>query len=109
MPVYGQFRRFIFNYGVGNYEAAMGNFALTSIDGGTMASGVVGGATRQAATEAAEEGVLRFSQTTASPLFSEEGTFGGRTIGQVANQLRSGALSPSEVPVGVVMVLMESD
>jgi hypothetical protein len=44
-------------------------------------------------------GTLRFSQTTASPFFSEGGTFSGSSIADVANDLRTGALSPADVPV----------
>lgn len=45
---------------------------------------------------------LRFSQITASPSFSLEGTFSGKTIGQVAGELRTGTLTPSQVPVEFV-------
>jgi hypothetical protein len=51
---------------------------------------------------AADTGALRFSQTTASPWFSSEGTFAGQTISDVAGQLRAGTLSASDVPVQVV-------
>jgi RHS repeat-associated protein len=47
-------------------------------------------------------GTLRFSQITASPWFNPEGNFAGQTISNVAYQLRSGSLSPSDVPVQVV-------
>ena len=40
-----------------------------------------------------------FTQTTASANFSAEGFFVGKTIGQVSNELRSGILNPSQVPV----------
>ncbi|MBK8997997.1 MAG: RHS repeat-associated core domain-containing protein [Myxococcales bacterium] len=46
--------------------------------------------------------VLRFSQVTASPSFSEEGTFAGKTIGQLVSELRAGSVSASDVPVGYV-------
>jgi RHS repeat-associated protein len=42
-----------------------------------------------------------FSQTTASAVF-RGGAFRGRTIGQVAEGLRSGAISPSQLPIDVV-------
>jgi hypothetical protein len=51
---------------------------------------------------AAEGGALRFSQTTASPWFSSEGTFAGQTISDVAGQLRGGTLSAIDVPVQTV-------
>ena len=47
-------------------------------------------------------GTLSFSQTTASPWFSSEGTFAGQTISDVAGQLRAGTLSAADVPVQVV-------
>ena len=48
------------------------------------------------------EGPLRFAQIMASPEFSAAGDFAGRTIGEVAAALRSGALSPSQVPVRII-------
>ena len=42
---------------------------------------------------------LRFSQTTASFSFSNEGKFAGRTIEGVAADLRSGTMTPTDVPV----------
>jgi len=45
---------------------------------------------------------LRFSQTTASATFHPEGTFAGKTIGQMSSELRAGTVSTSEVPVGYV-------
>ena len=102
VPVWGQFRRLMFNYATGNYEGAIVNFSMASVDGGTMASGFLSGVGRKVATEGAEEGVLRFSQMTASPVFSDEGAFAGKTIGQLAEDLRSGAISPKDVPVQVV-------
>lgn len=47
----------------------------------------------------ATRGALRFTQTTASPMFSAEGAFAGRSINQVAGALRSGAMNAAEVPV----------
>jgi len=49
--------------------------------------------------ETTAPGPLRFTQTTASPVFSNDGSFAGRSISQVAAELRSGALKPAEVPV----------
>ena len=45
---------------------------------------------------------LKFSQNTASPNFSDEGTFAGKTNGQLASELRSGVISPAKVPVEFV-------
>jgi RHS repeat-associated protein len=102
IPVWGQTRRLLFNYTVGNYEEALVNFSFASADGGTMAAGFVNGVGRQAATEGVEQGFLRFSQTTASPAFSQAGTFTGKSIGQLAAELRSGAISAADVPVQVI-------
>jgi hypothetical protein len=46
-----------------------------------------------------EGGGFAFSQITSSAQFSDEGFFASKTIGQVANELRTGALSPSQLPV----------
>lgn len=55
---------------------------------------------------AAEEGAtaLRFSQTTASPYFSAEGDFAGKTIGSLASELRAGTVAAAEVPIGTVNI-----
>ena len=45
---------------------------------------------------------IRFSQKSASPWFSPEGSFANQTIGDVAAQLRSGTLAPSSVPIEVL-------
>ena len=42
---------------------------------------------------------MKFTQTTASPYFSEEGKFAGKTIGEIAKMLRDGQLKPSDVPI----------
>jgi hypothetical protein len=52
---------------------------------------------------AADSGPLRFTQTTASPVFSEEGIFAGRRIGEVAQDLRSGAMTADQVPVEFIV------
>jgi hypothetical protein len=89
VPVWGQTRKFLFNYTVGNYGNALVNFTFASAEGGSMGAGFLNGVGRQVATEGAEQGALRFSQTTARPFFSEEGNFGGKTIGHLASELRS--------------------
>lgn len=45
------------------------------------------------------ESSFRFTQTTASKWFSKEGTFSGRTIGSVVNDLRTGVLKAADIPV----------
>ena len=73
---------------------------------GAGANAVVGlastvGVARGLAAEVAPT-ALRFSQTTASTNFSAEGTFAGKTIGSLADELRAGTVAASEVPVGIV-------
>lgn len=63
----------------------------------TPAAGAVAGF--GSSSFAANAGALRFSQTTASPLFSEAGTLGGRSIASVADDLAAGVLKPSSLPV----------
>jgi RHS repeat-associated protein len=46
--------------------------------------------------------VLQFSQVTASPRFSDEGTYAGKTIGSLAAELRSDPSLASSVTVGYV-------
>lgn len=62
IPVWGQFRRLMFNYATGNYEGALLNFSMASLDGGTAAGGLVAGIGRSGATQAAEQGILRIGQ-----------------------------------------------
>jgi RHS repeat-associated protein len=45
----------------------------------------------------------KFAQTSYSETFSKGGLFGGRSIDSVAGDLRSGALSPKDVPINVVV------
>ena len=49
------------------------------------------------------KGSLRFTQSTASPMFSAEGWFAGRSISQVASDLRLGAMSAADVPVEFIV------
>jgi hypothetical protein len=44
-----------------------------------------------------------YAQTTAREAFSSTGNLAGRTISDVAQDLKSGALDPSDVPVEVVV------
>lgn len=53
------------------------------------------------AAEDVGAGSLRFSQTTASSTF-RNGPLAGRSIGDVASGLRSGAIKPGELPVDVI-------
>jgi filamentous hemagglutinin len=50
-----------------------------------------------------DSGAGRFAQNTHSETFSKGGAFGGRTINDVAGDLRSGALSAKDVPINVVV------
>jgi hypothetical protein len=52
--------------------------------------------------QAMEAAGFRFTQTTASSFFSEDGVFSGKTIGEVADLLRKGLLDPESVPVRFV-------
>ncbi|MGQ0631771.1 MAG: hypothetical protein ACT4P1_12070, partial [Sporichthyaceae bacterium] len=58
-------------------------------------------------TNAAETGVDigagRFAQKSFSEKFSSGGLFSGRTIDDVAGDLRTGVLSPKDVPINVVV------
>jgi RHS repeat-associated protein len=62
VPVWGQFRKMMFNYATGNYEGALFNFSMASVDGGTAVGGFMAGVGRQGATSAAEQGILRLNQ-----------------------------------------------
>lgn len=55
IPVWGNFRRMMFNIATENYEGAMGGFVLTAVDGGTVFGG--GGAGK-----AAEKGLVIASE-----------------------------------------------
>jgi hypothetical protein len=48
-------------------------------------------------------GALRFTQTTASPVFSDEGIFAGRRISELAQDLRGGVMAPEQVPVEYIV------
>ena len=66
------------------------------------AGGALGaGAGAAGAAEDASNGALRFTQTTASATF-RNGPFAGRTIGDIAGALRSGAVKPSELPIDLI-------
>jgi hypothetical protein len=62
VPVWGQFRKMMFNYATGNYEGALFNFSMASVDGGTAVGGFMAGVGRQGATSAAEQGILKLNQ-----------------------------------------------
>lgn len=47
---------------------------------------------------------LRFTQTTASPYFSDEGYFAGQTIGEISKKIRAGTLAIKDVPVEYVVI-----
>jgi filamentous hemagglutinin len=56
-----------------------------------------------AAESGVDIGAGRFALTSYSETFSKGGTFGGRTINSVAGDLHSGALSPKDVPIDVIV------
>jgi hypothetical protein len=71
--------------------------------GGSAANLLKGANLAKGGTVAAGAG-LRFSQTTASAAFSAKGTFAGETVGSLAEKVRTGAISPADVPVGYVTI-----
>jgi RHS repeat-associated protein len=77
------------------------NAAGSLVVGGVL--GKLGGASKLAVategTTVSATAPLRFSQSTASAFFSEEGAFAGRSIASVADDLRAGTMSPMQVPV----------
>ena len=93
----------------------VGSIASIPLAGGATEAGTaLGGVVRQGIADAAgsilsseaggaaaTEASLRFTQTTASPTF-RNGPFAGRTIGDLAGALRSGAVKPSELPVDII-------
>ncbi|WP_168170351.1 RHS repeat-associated core domain-containing protein [Rhodanobacter sp. C03] len=90
-----------------NLNATAGDFTGALVRTVAMASPLAleGGAARfaMAGSETAfSSSELRFSQTTASPFFSSQGSFAGQSIADVAGQLRAGSLSASDVPVQTV-------
>ena len=72
--------------------------ATEGVGGGAAADGEA----EALSTTSAANNTLSFSQTTASPWFSNEGTFAGLTISDVAAQLRAGTLSPADLPVQTI-------
>jgi hypothetical protein len=93
---------------MGNYSKGIIASALIQGAAPVLLSGVKGtlarlGKVNTQGLSKAEEGIagsgLKFTQTTASGRFSEAGTFSGRTLGEVANDLRTGVLKPGNVPV----------
>jgi hypothetical protein len=64
-----------------------------------------GAVAKEGTAAVAQEGVKelpKFTQTTASIAF-KNGPFAGKTIGEVAAGLRSGAINPSQLPVDVII------
>jgi RHS repeat-associated protein len=70
-----------------------------TLDAATIAS--LGGTAELDVAADAGSGALRFTQTTASATF-RNGPFAGRTLGDVADALRSGAIKPSELSVDLI-------
>ena len=82
----------------GNYASALGNFALMM--GEQVATVLTLG--EYQFIGAADSGVLNganYAQRTFSSTFSSGGTFAGQTVEDVAAALRSGTLSPADVPI----------
>jgi RHS repeat-associated protein len=86
----------------GFYRAGYATVGIASLFAGGEVSnlGKLGKASEVA--DIAANTSLRFTQVTASPWFSAEGTFAGKTISDVASNLRAGTLKVTDVPVTVV-------
>ncbi len=80
-----------------NWEHVIAEELIAAVLGGAMLGPASGG------ISAVRSGPLRFTQTTASPLFSAEGNFAGKSINQVAKLLRSGEMKLADVPVEYVV------
>ena len=88
-------------------EAGQGAMMLSSVRGlASLWRGLrallVGEELIQLGIAGSNGGVLagaRYSQTTASAMFSSSGKFAGKSVEEVANALRSGALHPGDVPI----------
>jgi hypothetical protein len=86
-----------------SFEALLGVVATVGVSTGV--AGAVDGALDGAA---AQGGVniedANFAQTSAGEAFQDEGNYAGQTITGMANELRSGSLSPADVPIQVAVV-----
>lgn len=80
-------------------EAALG-LAFTKLFSMAVAARPLAGAGQTSRLNMAE---ARFAQNSYSETFSSGGAFAGRTIDEVAGALRSGALSPKNVPIDVIV------
>jgi hypothetical protein len=93
----------------GRCASCEGSDAQQLVVGGVQVASTlgVGGAVKGAATRAARGGgVLEgasFAQKTFGHLFSRGGAFAGRSVDDVAAALRSGSMSPSQVPIDYVV------
>jgi RHS repeat-associated protein len=102
----------LFNWGFGLALEQLGGMLPEALQGVLATAGFSGarqfaeGAEAGAAGDTLSTGGRKFafSQTTASPWFHADGSFAGQTISDVADQLRSGALSTADVPVRVVTI-----
>jgi RHS repeat-associated protein len=101
-------------YFAGGDEGARIGYAIGNVVG-AGAAGVAAGASLGASASHIEPQesslvlkpsppVLRYSQEAASPWFHPEGTFAGKTISDIAGELRAGILTPASVPVRIVPV-----
>ena len=88
---------------IANGAECVANQAATELGvGGGGARAAYGGA-GSAAKDAVDIERAGFAQTTFRESFSAGGQFGGKTINQVADALRSGALTPNDVPINVIV------
>ena len=102
----------LFAWGTGVVLEELGGMLPEALQGVLATAGFSGarqfaeGAEAGAAGDTLSTGGRKFafSQTTASPWFHADGSFAGQTISDVADQLRSGALSTADVPVRVVTI-----
>lgn len=77
--------------------AVAGAFLHLSVADDAIAG--AGGLARRGAAEAGVVSDLRFTQTTASRVFSVGGDFRGKSIAEVASLLRTGAMRVEDIPV----------
>ena len=75
--------------------------AVSSTAGRTLYNSKGDASPREAQKRSAKP-EIRFTQKTASSKFSQGGTMNNKTIGQVSKMLRSGSMSPSELPVNYI-------
>jgi hypothetical protein len=73
---------------------------------GSLSKAAVAGTAQALSERAIQSGVLdgaNYAQKTFSATFSAEGSFAGKSVSDVAGELRSGSINPSEVPVQYIV------